>query len=546
MMRPSERAFTVALLVFAFALRVIGLAWGQPDPAYAPSFRDKGMIHEQTPLHPDEYFFAAVPFQKVLEPQSNFTFYENPSFLVNVSYVLARFSGVQTGLSAADRTGYNERYYAPFTLYVLNRIFSALGGLLTVAATYGIARRIGGARAALVAGLLTTFSLPLIAHASYGTTSSLATGFATLSWFFAVTAVCDRRLSVRYWSLILSGIMVGLAMGNRYNAAVAALGVLGAGLWQLRTVRRTPRQTLMVVGLAWAAFPATFVLTTPGAVLDTAQFLSQVRYVSNMYMGTGLGSTLNVSMGRGLALEIGFAVFYGVGIVGFALILPGLISLRHRPLPQKIVTGLLVLYIALYALLVMRTLRPASADHLTLLILPSLAVLAGLGAEWLTRRARLLPCVTLIIAVLLLPVYLSVVQLRIITTSDNREIMQTWIYDHLPRGSRFILVGGINVALDPLDYGWNQLFMLPEQVKWQEQPAADYLLVSEAFTDQYRKMGLIADPDLPANVSLMLTVYKPPRLGNEHPVYTADYFHSPTLSLYCLNESACDATIAAR
>lgn len=129
---PTERVVALILLALAFTVRILPLTWGHPDPAFARSFHDKGMIHEQTPLHPDEYFFAAVPFRKVLEPQSNFTFYENPSFLVNVSYVVARFSGVGQGLDPRDRAGLNERYYAPFSLYMLTRTLSALGGVLAV------------------------------------------------------------------------------------------------------------------------------------------------------------------------------------------------------------------------------------------------------------------------------------------------------------------------------------------------------------------------------------------------------------------------------
>ncbi len=124
----TERVFTVVLLALAFTVRILPLTWGQPDPTFARSFHDKGMIHEQTPLHPDEFLFVALPFRKLLEPGYNFIFYENPSFTINVSYLVARFSRVGQGLNPQDRVGLNERYYAPFSLYIMTRTLSALGG----------------------------------------------------------------------------------------------------------------------------------------------------------------------------------------------------------------------------------------------------------------------------------------------------------------------------------------------------------------------------------------------------------------------------------
>jgi hypothetical protein len=542
-MTLTERVFALLLLAIAFTVRILPLTWGQPDPTFARSFHGKGMIHEQTPLHPDEYFFTAVPFRKVLEPQSNFTFYENPSFLVNVSYVVARLSGVGQGLDPRDRAGLNERYYAPFSLYILTRTLSALGGVLAVAAAYALARRIGGAWAAWLAGLLATFSLPLVAHAHYGTTSSPATGFATASLFFAVAALFARRERMQDALLMAAGVAAGLAMGNRYNAAVVSLGVLLVGLW-LIWQRRSVRGALGVL-IAFALFPLTFLITTPGALLDTEQFLSEIRYVSNMYLGTGTDGRINLSVWEGLLVMLGFIALYGVGPVG-VLLLGGLARLRGTDRRVLASVGLIALYVAVYALLVLRTVRPSGADHLTLPILPALAVLIGVGGAAISRSWRMWPRVGLALALVAFPLYLSMAHLRIITQPDTREVMQRWIYDHVPRGSRFLLVGSINVALDPADYPWDHVFALPEQVDYAAYPNADFLLISEAFMETHRKMGRTVGLVLPEGAQPVAVIYRPPRLGSEHPAFTSDYFHSPTIRLFCLNAVACDATIPTR
>jgi hypothetical protein len=63
-MMNAERMFAVVLLGIAFFIRILPVTWGQPDPSFARSFHEKGMIHEQTPLHPDEYFLLRSHFAK--------------------------------------------------------------------------------------------------------------------------------------------------------------------------------------------------------------------------------------------------------------------------------------------------------------------------------------------------------------------------------------------------------------------------------------------------------------------------------------------------
>lgn len=391
-----------------------------------------------------------------------------------------------------------------------------------------------------MAGLLTAFSLPLVAHAHYGTTSSPATSFATASLFFAVAALFDRRWRVQDGLLIASGLAAGLAMGNRYNAAVVSLALLLVGLWALWQ-RRSLRRSLGVL-TAFVAFPITFLITTPGALFDTEQFLAEIRYVSNMYLGTGIESRINVSAWEGLLVLLGFTALYGVGPVG-ALLLGGLVRLRRVDWRVQVSVGLIALYAVVYALLVLRTVRPGGADHLTLPILPALAVLIGVGTAALSASWRLWARVGLAVALLAFPLYLSMVHLRVITSPDTREVMQRWIYEHVPRGSRFLLVGSINVALDPADYPWEHVFTLPELVDYDAYPDADFLLISEALMETHRKAGRSPVLALPDGAQPVAVIERLPRLGNEHPAFTSDYFHSPTIRLFCLNAAACDATI---
>ncbi len=534
----AERMFAVVLLGIAFFIRILPVTWGQPDPSFARSFHEKGMIHDQTPLHPDEFLFASLPLRKVLEPQSNFIFYENPSFLINVVYVVMQFSGIAQELDPADRLVLNERTYAPFSVYVMTRALSALGSLLAVAAAYGIARRTAGAWAACLAGLLTTFSLPMVAHSHYGTTSSLATGFATAGLFFALMPLYTKQKRVQDALLMASGVAIGLATGNRYNVAVVSIVLLIVGLWILWE-RRSLRLSLGVL-TAFALFPSTFLLTTPGALFDTKEFLENVRYIySQYYTGT---PSLNVHPLFGLMMMLGFTALYGIGPIGMFLLV-GLWRLRKSDRQLQASVGLIALFVMLYALLVLRTVRPGGADHLTVPILPALAVLVGVAFTAVSFSWGALSRLCIVLAVLVFPIYLSIVHLRIITLPDNREVMQRWIYNHIPPGSRFLLIGSINVALDPMDYPSKHIFALPEQVDYAAYSETDFLLISEAYMETYRKMGYDPILSLPPGAEALAVIYRSPRLGNEHPVFTSDYFHSPTIRLFCLNADACSATM---
>ncbi len=332
-------------------------------------------------------------------------------------------------------------------------------------------------------------------------------------------------------------------MGNRYNAAVASLVLLLVGLWTLWQ-RRSPQRSLGVL-IAFGAFPITFWITTPGALFDTEQFLSNIEYISNQYLGSGLDSRINVNVWEGLLVMLHFTALYGVGPVG-ALLLGGLVRLRRVDWWARVSAGLIALYAVVYALLVLRTVRPGGADHLTLPILPALAVLIGVGAAALSHSWRLWARVGLAVALVAFPLYLSMVHLRVITSPDTREVMQRWIYEHVPRGSRFLLVGSINVALDPADYPWEHVFTLPELVNYDAYPDADFLLISEAFMETHRKAGRSPVLALPDGAQPVAVIERLPRLGNEHPAFTSDYFHSPTIRLFCLNAAACDATIPTR
>ena len=249
----------ILTLLLAGILRFIGITHGQPNPADFPSLAPKHLIHEQTPLHPDEYLFVSIPLEMKVTGNLRHQFYDTPSFLINLNYALYWLTGTGNARSTEDWEGYNRRYYADFPLFVMSRTISALAGVFAVAVTMAVTRQVYRDRLSpLFAGGLVAVSFTLVQHSHYGTTNQLALAFGMLCVWASF-----QVMKTHHWRwLTIGGLALGFAVGNRYNAGLFGLFLLIAGLWivfQKRNLQMTGR-----VLIGWLAFPIAFLLSTPG------------------------------------------------------------------------------------------------------------------------------------------------------------------------------------------------------------------------------------------------------------------------------------------
>src|SRR5690606_9090433 len=134
--------------------------------------------------------------------------------------------------------------------------------------------------------------------------------------------------------------------------------------------------------------------------------------------------------------------------------------------PERNSTGLfvaiLLVYLVVYMLVVLRNRRPSYNDHIIMPIVPHLAVLAGLGTQWLRHRIHLRSVFVgpLLILILVLPTLIPAVQFdAYVSQPDTRYQMQAWVYEHLPRGAHVHLSAPYNVPLDPADYTTTQTYI---------------------------------------------------------------------------------------
>jgi Dolichyl-phosphate-mannose-protein mannosyltransferase len=543
----AELSFVMVVLLFAAGLRLIGVENGMPDESTFPTLAAHDLIPDQVAVQPDEFLFVVRPYRMLVTRRFNPHYFENPSLLINLNFFTYLFSGEGKGVTSASWKGINEREEAPFRFYVIGRVYSALGGLLAVAAIYALMRWIGGRRAALFAGLLVAVAEPLVQHAHYTTSTSLAGGFAALALWAAIVSLYRPRGRL----FALAGIAAGLAAGSRYNAAAISLVVFAVGL--LLLYRHHLRWTLVLIG--WLLVPVTFTLTTPHVIFDSAQVLSDFRYITAQYIN-GVG--IDFTTPYGLFFEYRYLILFGFGVPAALTLLIGLYAAwRTRPrywLRENsawLVVLMLATYIVPYSLVVLRTARPGHSDQLLVPVIPAFALIVGIGAAYIARRwQHLTPLLALVL--ILVPLALSVQLVRQFTRTDTRYQMQAWIYDHLPRGSRIQLNGPYNVPLDPSLYKWTQNYggdLKPLSDLRAE--GVDYAVLSDAWYHDEERSHEIVPAEYLQQLHNYLATYqalpmiarldRPALLGNDWMTYTASVWHNPGLTVYCLTPESCAA-----
>ena len=443
------RRWTIAGIVLV-ALYTSGLAHGRPRPEYSPTTVQDAWLNGATVYHPDEFAYVGIPFRMLLTNEWNPHYYHNPSLTIYTNVGLFALAGAE---NFPHDLSYDDRAIAPFQLYVMARYLSALVTLLSVVLTYVAGRVAFNRRAGLVAAALVGLSPLMVQHAHYATPNAQTTMLATAALMMGVIILKDAyspRLPV--WLVYMAGgLLVGLTMSARYNAAVVGL-VTGLALL---TAGWRHRSWLPVV-LGFAMMPLGFVIGTPGAVLVTSEVVQQVREILNWYRERGDGPGFTTDRGlSGLYYHWRYIVLIAVGPAGIAAALVGLGAALWTRRWMGIV---FTLYLVTYTVLAL----PGRRIQANLLLPPvaPLALLAGYGVVWTWERLARRRWLTEGLVVLLLawPVTVSLLFAYRIVMPDNRMRAQEWIYEHVPRGTRVYLLGPYNVPLDPLDYKIRQTY----------------------------------------------------------------------------------------
>ncbi|MGJ3237641.1 MAG: ArnT family glycosyltransferase [Anaerolineae bacterium] len=556
----SERIFFVLLLLFATGLRFVGLDFGRPDDLYFPSYAPTQTIHQNTVLQPDEYQFVTPPLRMALTGSLNPEYYINPPLPTYITYLHIQLTGSATGLSHADREGLNEREYAPFWIYFVARVHSALLGVLTVAVTYVLARMMGGRYSALFAGVLITVLPLLIQYAHYAKNSGIATGLSVLCVWASLMALRSPRW--RWWLLMLAGIAIGASSASRYNASPASIVLCLVGI--ILYVRQPHFTTAVGVLGGWLLFPLTFLISIPAIIFAFDQFWYGFTYGFNHYI-TGLhvtnaGQNVRIEVMRYLfvsvlSLPVVVAMFWGIVVT-----IPRKLFRRNFLMHNSPALDLMLImaYLVPYVWVVLNPTNLFRSQELLLPILPVLIVFAGLGAGWIikhinTQSTRLMALPLLMLILIAQPIVMTLQFNYLIIKPDTRELMQQWLYEQLPAQARIHLVGSYNVALDESFFDVSQTY--DQFISFDELLAdgVDYVVVSDAYfnnialTDEVGTLEVVAQAkayiaDYLQHPDRLAWIDRPQVLFADNPLHLASYYHNPSLYVICINPSVCSVS----
>ena len=553
-MRRSDWIAVTLLLLLAAALRILGIGHGNLNPDYFPSYAPYNMEHEQLPIQPDEFLNVALPVEMALRNRLNPEFFFYPSFIINVNFVAIHATGALADLSLADRDEQSLRAYAPFSMYVMTRMYSVFGGMLMLACAYAISRMISGRYAAFCAASLVAFSFTLVQHAHYGKPGSLAAGWMLVAAWASLAALNSRSGRRRTAFYMLAAVFTGLAATTRYNAIAVAIIVVPVGLLMFYRWR-TWRMAAMLA-LAWALIPLTFLLGSPYTLLDFEHFWRDFNYIAGQYTSTGADvfDYFLVDSWQGLIFMLTYAGLFAIGLPALlfaGLSLPAALQGRRR-IPAAALALLAIMLLA-YSLVALRTVRPGHSDALLILVLPFIAILSAAGADWLVGRLPIpksiaMPAVALLLV--LQPLALSLQVVPLFRQPDTRHLMLDWIHDNIPYGSRFFLNGPYNVPFDEAHFPSDQQFgyyaeTLPTGADY------DYMIYSDALAFDVLRSPEIVPPAiiqqqhsylqrLEESYQRVRTISRPTWTGSEAMMNMAAYWHNPTLIVYCLNPASCE------
>jgi hypothetical protein len=395
-----------AITVLAAVLRFWGIEYGLPNVLARPD--------EERIVGPA----ASVARTGSLQPGTT-QFY--PSLLIYVdAIVIATWEGVG---ELTGRYEGREDFVArewPGLHYRLGRIVSACFGVLSVPATFFLARAVSASTAGgLFAALAVATNYLHVRDSHFATVDVAMTFFATLCLIFAIEASADDRMKT--W--VAAGLCAGLAASTKYNGALVFLSLVAAALARARAGDLARR-----LAAAAAAAVVAYALTSPYTLLRWRSTLRSLGTTRELLYGPAGEPALLTHLRTTLPIGFGWPVCLAA-LLGLAT------CLRRRHVP-----GLVVLAFAVPLF--------ASASSVTMVfprylvpLVPPLAVFAAEGALAVARGSRGLALALALLAAA--PGAWGSAQFdRLAARADTRLLAAAWAETHLPRNAHVLLCRG--------------------------------------------------------------------------------------------------------
>jgi len=426
----------VTVLTVAAGVRIHGLAFGLPA------------LYD-----PDEPLFVLNAIKLIHDQTLNPGWFGHPG--TTTLYALAIVDLIVFGFGwltgrYADPAAFGQAIYGNSALIFLpNRAFILMCGVLCVYLTFRLGCRLFGVRVGLVAALLLAIDPLHVKYSQIIRTDVHATVFILLC---ALSAVAIARRGRRA-SYVVAGVWLGLALATKWPAGLVLMAMAGGTI--VRIIDCPGERWIQVRHLVLGGLVglATLVTASPYLVLDYTAVLRDLHSEARPYhlSATGHGPWRNAVWYVQTCLQPAF------GVAGLVAVVGGLaVAVRHsRPFGLVIVPFIGALFIVISS-------QALIWDRWAVPLLPFLSIAAAVGFVALIRAARRVagaPAAPIVATaaglILVVPLLASTVARATERVNDTRRLSTRWILDHVPPGSRIL---SEYLALDLLNRGWRMKF----------------------------------------------------------------------------------------
>lgn len=471
------------ILALGLGLRLAGIAHGQPFIAADEWIVGKGAMHVLTArtwnvtyyYYPTLLTYLLVPIAAVVHVVGNVPLTQSSVFL--------------------DRT---ETLPAEFPIFLAGRLLVALLGVATIVVSFESARRLVGARAALVAAAVVAFSGVLVLNSQYLVTDVPAALMAALTLLAAILAWQHRSLR---WVLV-SALLAGLTASTKYNVGlIVVVTILAwaslipwrqlAGEWRARPEKG--RIGRLLRALEWRTAVLIPVLAIVGLVLATPAVILAPGLIRT-YLELQ-ASAYQINSSPLLLPSLGYNLQYlwetGLGPVVSILVIIGLARLvvRHCP-PDLFVLAFGLAYLALMSappLHFSRNLAPlipfaaiAAAEAARFLVDAVRSIVPDAGQAAARRRQVAAGLAAVVIAVALVnPFSRGVAATSELAKTDTRVLAFDWLEANVAAGVGIARDGYTPVLIPPHFMGQLIWPLALHDVAWYRSHGFGYLVLSD-------------------------------------------------------------------
>ncbi|HEY7059610.1 MAG TPA: glycosyltransferase family 39 protein, partial [Vicinamibacterales bacterium] len=410
--RAIEPAWIAALVVVcaaALALRLIGLRYGLPA-VYNPdevAIMSRALAFATGDLNPHNFLY--------------------PSFYF---YVLFAWEGLtalwSVAIGAVASLGDFQRQFFidPTRVYVAGRLLTTLTGVLTVAATYSLGRRVAGPLAGLSAALFLAIA-PLHVRDSHYVKHDVPVTLLIVVAYVAYERLWNAPPDDRSRTpLIAAAAATGAAFSTHYYSIFLAIPLA----WSAAQGARDRREAFRRIALAAVVSGAVFFVLSPFILAEPSLALRDIRANRQIVVDRAIGT-----LGYG-ETAARYAAFLWRDGVGWPVVLAAIIGIATGARNRPRTTAWLLSFPIPFLLFIAGT---YPATRYLIPVLPFVAIFGGMGIAALSSAHTVVAAAALA-AVCVVPLRDSIRIDLFIRHADTRTLAERFIETAVPSGSTIL------------------------------------------------------------------------------------------------------------